>query len=292
MITLITVNTGFVATGVQDMMENRRKALKILSETGLFYILGFLAALGLKYHYSTAGAEDLVWILSPVARLVTLFSGIYFDWEYHTGFVSHTRGVVIAPACAGINFLIICFATIFFTFIAGLNGTREKFSWLGISLATAYLVTLCTNTFRIIISIYLYSAQIYGVWVTPERVHRLAGTLLYVCILVATFLAMERIMRHFNRSVPLVTIIAVHRPVSFPSFARTLPVPFAWYAMITIIAPLLNGAARRNGYRFAEHAALVMVMALFVFLAWFSIAALLKKRVDILNETKEKGEDV
>jgi hypothetical protein len=69
-------------------------------------------------------------------------------------------------------------------------------------------------------------------------------------------------------------------------------VPFAWYALIPIFVPLLNGAARRSGCRFAEHAALVTATALFAFLAWFAIAAMFKKRVDIFGKTKEKGGNI
>jgi len=274
------------------MLATYQKAERILRDNGLFYFAGFLAALGLKYHYSTAGAEDLRWILTPVARLVTLLSGINFEWQLHSGFVSHSQGVVIAPACAGINFLIICFATIFFTFVGRLSSAWAKCSWLGVSLAAAYLVTLCANSIRIIISIYLFNAPIYGGRVTPARVHELAGTLIYVCFLVAFFLAMQRLMLRCKRSAPLGEMIATAGPGRSASVARGVQIPFAWYALITIFVPLLNGAARRNGSQFAEHSALVTVTALFAFLVWLTIAVLFKKRVDISNKTKEKGEDV
>ena len=266
--------------------------VKILRDNGLFYLLGFLAALGLKYHYSMAGAEDLCWILTPIARLVALLSGINFEWQLHTGFVSHSQGVVIAPACAGINFLIICFATIFFTFVGRLSGAWAKCSWLGVSLAAAYLVTLCANSIRIIISIYLLNAPIYGGRVTPARVHELAGTLIYVSFLVAIFLAMERMMRRCKHSAPRGHMIATAGAGRSASVVRGVRIPFAWYALITIFVPLLNGAARRNGSQFAEHSALVTVTALFAFLVWLAIAALFEKRVDILGKTKEKGENV
>lgn len=274
------------------MLVYSQKVNRTLRDNGLFYLPGFLTALGLKYHYSTATAEDLGWILTPIARLVTLLSGINFHWDLHAGYVSHSHGVVIAPACAGINFLIICFATIFFTFITCLNGKLAKCSWLGVSLAAAYLVTLCANTIRIIISIYLYRAPIYGGWATPARVHELAGTLIYVSFLVAIFLAMERMMRLFKRAALSEPMITTPRAEYFLPTVLAVQVPIAWYVLITIFVPLLNGAARRNGSMFAEHAALVMVTVLFVFLVWFTIAAMFKKRVDIINKTKEKGESI
>jgi len=262
----------------------------IIRYNGFFYAFGLLTALGLKYYYSNAAACELEWILTPVARLVGLLSGMQFQWEPAAGFVSHSREVVIAPACAGVNFLIICFATVFFTFVARLTGTAAKCRWFVVSIAAAYQVTLCANTFRIIISIYLYGAPIYDGWVTPERVHCLAGTVVYVTFLMLTFFAVELFMRRCKRP-------GTHGPLGVRSGAtdfsylhRTLPVPFAWYALVTVLVPLLNGAAGRSGSRFAEHAALVTAAGLFIFIIPASVAAILKKRVDISNKTKEKRE--
>lgn len=266
------------------------KVERIIRDNGLFYLLGFLTAYALKYHYSTANAEELCWMLTPVAHLVAFLSGIDFHWLLRAGYVNNSHEVVIAPACAGINFMIICFSTFYFTFVGRLRGARARCSWLGVSLATAYLVTLCTNTIRIITSIYLYKARIYGGWVTPERVHQLAGILIYVSFLVAVFLAVERMMRRCKPSPPIGPITATPGERRSCPFAGTMKFPFAWYVLITIFVPLLNGAALRTGARFAEHTALVMATTFFAFLVCFSVAALLKKRVDIFNKTKEKGE--
>ncbi len=259
-----------------------------LGANGLFYSLGALTVLGVKYHYSTADADDLGWMLAPVARLVELAGGIHFERELRTGFVSISHGIIIAPACAGLNFLIICFSTIFFTLVSRLRGPAAKWTWFGVSITAAWLVTLWTNTIRILLSIYLYGAPIYGGWVTPERVHRLAGTLTYVSVLVVTYLAAERMTRGFSLSGPLAPITAPRKPGQVPSATRMLPVPFAWYALITIFVPILNGTLRRNGSRFAEHALFITAASLSVFLAWLFIAALLKKKVDLFDETKEK----
>ena len=121
------------------MPDNIKSCAKVvtamLRDNVLFYAVGLLAALGLKYYYSIAGADDLGWILTPVARLAGLLGEIHFQWEPHAGFVSHSSEVIIAPACAGINFLIICFSTIYFTFVGGLRGTGVKCAWFGASLA-------------------------------------------------------------------------------------------------------------------------------------------------------------
>jgi hypothetical protein len=75
----------------------------------IFLLLTLLVAFGLKYHYSQARSDDLVWILGPTAVLVEQLSGIDFDKEAHTGYVNNEHRVIIAPACAGVNFFIIAF---------------------------------------------------------------------------------------------------------------------------------------------------------------------------------------
>ena len=67
------------------------------------------AAYLLKAYYSGAASEDLIWIIGPVARLVELFSDFNFVHEPGYGWVDVEHDVVIAPACAGVNFYIIAF---------------------------------------------------------------------------------------------------------------------------------------------------------------------------------------
>jgi len=261
-----------------------------LRTNGLFYAVGLTAMLGLKYYYSSAAADDLRWLLGPIARLVELLAGIQFQWDSHAGFVSHSREVVIAPACAGINFLIICFSTLYFTFLARLHGTAAKCGWFCICAAAAYLITLCGNTVRILISLYLYGAAIYGGWVTPERVHCLAGTATYLSILLVTFLAAERFLGRSRRP-------EVHDSLTpncgrgyVPTACYLFPIPIAWYLLVTVCAPLLNGALSTSDSRFVEHAALILSMCLCISALAVSIAAILKKRVDMAGKTKEKSD--
>jgi exosortase K len=258
-----------------------------LRANGLFYAVGLTAMLVLKFYYSIAVANDLRWILGPIARLVELLAGIQFQWDSHAGFVSHSREIVIAPACAGINFLIICFSTLYFTFLARLNGDAAKCCWFCICVATAYLVTLCGNTVRILISIYLYGAEIYGGWVTPERIHCLAGTAIYISILLATYLAAERFLGRSRR--PEVQV-SVTENCGGGYLYYLFPIPFIWYLLVTVFAPLLNGALGKGDSRFVEHAALVLSMCLVISTLPVSIAAILKKRVDMAGKTKEKSD--
>jgi len=144
-------------------------------QNGIVYMVALFIALGLKYHYSRAGGDDLVWILSPTARLVEYISGIEFESEAHTGYVNREYRIIIAPSCAGINFLIMVFCMAVFSSIHLIKHSWSKIFWSAASLVCAYSLTVTVNSLRIIASIYSYNADIYFGWFTPARVHRLQG---------------------------------------------------------------------------------------------------------------------
>ena len=236
---------------------------------GLIYGAALAVAVGLKYNYSTAGCEQLHWMLTPLARLVGFWTGIRFEWESHAGFVATSAGIVIAPACAGVNFVVICFSALFFTLAHRGKRILFRLAWLPLSLSAAYGATLLSNTIRIISSMYLYRADIYGAWITPERVHRLNGVVIYACFLLVVYLLAERLTRRL--------FLRPRHPVSA---ARLLSVPFLWYILITIFVPLMGSGSLRGETPFLEHAIVIVAAIMCLFVLCLSCTALYHKRVD------------
>src|SRR5689334_15999676 len=111
-----------------------------------FYAAGLLIAWLLKRYYSRAGAEDLDWILGPTARLTHLMSGATFEWLPGEGWVAHDHRFILAAGCAGLNFLVIAFCTLFFPMAHRLAGAAARAAWLAASLVLAAALTLLTNT--------------------------------------------------------------------------------------------------------------------------------------------------
>lgn len=249
-----------------------------LAWNGPIYGAALLVAIGLKYHYGTADADQLRWMLAPLARLVEMWTGIRFACEPPAGFVGTSAGIVIAPACAGINFLVICFSALFFTLAHRLKGIFLRLAWLPATLLTAYAVTLLANSIRIITSIYLYRADIYGAWITPGRMHRLNGVLIYSCFLLVTYLAAERL-----------TAKTLQGPLSPVSSARRLSVPFLWYVFITIFVPILGGGSLRGEAPFVEHVIVVAAAVTCLFAICLSATVLYHKRVDRLLDGRENN---
>ena len=80
----------------------------------LFLCWVVAAAYALKRHYATASAEELGWVLAPTAALVECFTSIHFTLERGVGFMSDSRDVVIAPACAGLNYFVVAMLSLSF----------------------------------------------------------------------------------------------------------------------------------------------------------------------------------
>ncbi|PKN61847.1 MAG: exosortase K [Deltaproteobacteria bacterium HGW-Deltaproteobacteria-15] len=237
-----------------------RSMKSLLIAYGAPYAVGVILAVGLKYHYSVSGSEDLRWVLSPTAWVVQRLTAISFEWEEHTGFVSRSHGLIIAPSCAGVNFLIIAFSTLYFTTIRLMPSVTWKGLWFGVTLGISFILTVGVNGLRIVAAVSLYQADIYGGWLTPERAHRIEGTLIYFSALLMAYQVVTRAVNLFISRGPV------------KASRWSLLVPFLWYSLIALGIPLLNNSGLRGEIRFIEHGFLVLsvcagvlivVMALF-----------------------------
>ena len=197
-------------------------------------------ALALKAFYSRAGATELLWTLAPSAWVARVAGGIDLVYERGAGFISHTHHLVVGPACAGVNFLVIGFLCLYFSFNKHFS---SKPRWLASSLLISFCATIAANALRIFVSAHLWTADIYGQSLTREAMHRVAGTAIYYASLLALYLAVESRMR--SRA---------------PSTA-----PLLWYIGISLGIPLAGRLfAKESSAGFASHAAWVFAIALFL----------------------------
>ena len=94
-----------------------------------------LAAYGLKLHYSRASVEDLTWILGPTARAVGWLRGETLTMVPDAGWAPPDGSYVIAPACTGVNFMILVLTVAVLGFAHRLRSPGRRLSWWLASLA-------------------------------------------------------------------------------------------------------------------------------------------------------------
>jgi len=190
----------------------------------------FVVALGatyaLKRFYSTASAADLRFILAPTTWLVEVAGGHRFDWT-SGGYLSTALRFLVAPACAGVNFLIVAFAALVLGFVRPARPAWQNVAILLASAATAYATTVLANAVRILIAIPLWTHDVSLGWLTGARLHELVGVAVFLGTLLLLHLAARRVSG---------------APVQ--AWVPLLP-----YAGVMLVVPLLRGAHRRPEFR-------------------------------------------
>jgi len=138
-----------------------------------------LAMWGLKRHYASAGVEDLRWILWPTGKLVALATGSPFEFERGAGYMSRPHLFLIEKSCAGLNFMIAALGMTGFA-LSRDGGRGVRTAWtVGASVALSYAGAVLVNTVRILVAIWLCSANLASGWWTAPRIHRLEGIAVY-----------------------------------------------------------------------------------------------------------------
>jgi exosortase K len=194
-------------------------------------------ALCLKHHYSASSPEGLRWILSPTRFVVAAVCGTGFHWESGEGYVSANRMTVIAKGCAGVNFMILAFV------LLALCPGRSS-GWTVLALPGAYLATVGVNAVRIVAAIDLYSLDIYGAWLTPDRMHRLLGIAVY-------YLALWSLHAWVNSG-------SSRESGPNPMLAGTAFFPFVLYVLLLVVVPLARGRLAGTPAEVTEHVACVV----------------------------------
>ena len=206
-------------------------------------ILALALAYLMKRHYSTASADELRFVLAPTAALTGALLGRGFVWVPDAGYVSEELSILVSPACAGVNFLVVAFVVLAAGYGARLASTGTKLAWLAAAAAGAYLTTLAVNAARIALSVLgaHLAAQSFGL--SFQAVHRALGVVVYLGGLFTLVAAAEAGFRG-TRSRP----------------ARSLALALVCYLGMTLAVPLVRGAGSAPEYW--EHARAVVPLSL------------------------------
>lgn len=243
-----------------------KNSISKLLPTLLCYLLSALLLFGLKYFYSGAGSDALKWILTPTTRWVELLSGIPFVYEQGTGYVNHSLRLLIAPSCSGVQFMLITFAMLVFSFLHRIGKTVptdsprhfhpawKKMLWTAASLLLSYMLTILVNGLRIIAAIYLpiyfENNRFLRELLSPERLHTVIGiTVYFVSLLTVYQLTDYAFQRREGKGRDDIS--------SLKYFLRKCLSPVFWYFSIVLGIPFLNRAYRKSGAQFTDFAFLV-----------------------------------
>jgi exosortase K len=229
-----------------------------------FYLLVVLLTGCLKFSYSRADSDALRWILGPTAWLTTLLTQVKFDYVAGAGYFNAGHDILIAPVCAGINFLIICYCMLAFCQMHHAQTPGRKLAMLaGLGLAS-YMVTVLVNAARIALSIQRLDSSFSSAWLSLESIHRIEGVSVYFLALSLIYCISNAIA---NRII-LYKFAELRFGYARPPKRSTLMVPLFWYLLITLGIPLLRIPYLMGSREFVEHGATVVLIPMLIVLSY------------------------
>jgi exosortase K len=229
---------------------------KVCSRRNAQLFVVALCATAIKLHYSTAGADQLRWMLAPTTFLVELGSGARFEFEPHAGYINGDRTFLIAASCAGVNFLIASFLMLTLKRLWGSRFSGMAWRFIPFAALCAYLTTLVANATRISVALQLRALPLGAGGLSPSQLHRLQGIVIYFGFLLLLFILDEKIGCESASG---------KQSASLATFCRRLSPPLLVYYATTLGMPVLHGAYRR-GAEFWEHSLFVLLTPLLLIL--------------------------
>lgn len=155
--------------------------------------VALLVAWGVKRHYADARVDDLWWILSPTARLVSVLRGTAFELTPGEGYFSREQLFLIEKSCAGINFMVAAFGMLVFALFhrigTGISGARI----LAVSLLASYSAAVIVNAVRIAVAMWLAAHPAALSAFGAADVHRCEGITVYFGGLVLLYELVQRV---------------------------------------------------------------------------------------------------
>jgi exosortase K len=251
----------FIIHVCESLQESKMK--KGFARKLPLYLLPAVLAVSIKYHYSTADSSQLQWILGPTAWLVSFLTDTRFTFIAARGYVSANQDIIIAPACGGLNFLIICFCMLVFSFMHRTKTLRRGLCLIATSCMTALCLTLVVNTARIILTMRTSNNPLAVGILSSDRLHRLEGICIYFLALSLLYYAaaaaanqfLERRASIFSNSILKLAIFS----------------PFFWYLLIMVGIPILRGSYSNNLSAFMEHSLFVTIVPLMIMTVIFGL---------------------
>lgn len=220
------------------------------------WALALAVALGLKLFYRSASAEALRPILLPTVLVFERLTGEAFVFEAGQGYVSRALHFEVAPVCAGLNFLVAAFLTLF-AGAGSLRRGRRALLTLPLALAVAYLTTIVVNALRLVLVLELRRRPEWRLGLSESEAHRLIGIAVYFGGLLALFAAFDRLVPAASDHVRLPSGSRAragsneargHGPPPRPRVDRTLLFPLLGYWTVTLALPLLTLILRPDGF--------------------------------------------
>ncbi len=152
-----------------------------------YYILAGLLFLTLKWLFKTATTEDLLFLLGPSNKVVSIFTGQSFIYQIEEGFYYQELNIIIGKSCAGFNFFLLSMLMYSYSTISVLKPKKSGILIIPVAFLLAYPLTIFANASRILGAIFIQQKlDLHYDWL-----HEAEGVFVYLFFLIAFHLVLK-----------------------------------------------------------------------------------------------------
>lgn len=160
-----------------------------LTTIGLFILL--------KFGYTLADNDNLIFLLKPTDKIVGLLTGSHSVYLSDKGYYHDNLNILIEKSCSGFNFMLLCFCMLTFLFLKYANKTILNFLSIPVALFASYLLTIFVNGSRIFVSIIM---QQQANNFSPNRphliLHEIVGVITNLTFLIIIYIVSEKFLTY------------------------------------------------------------------------------------------------
>jgi len=154
----------------------------------------------LKLYHRTADTDDLLFLLSPIAKIVEVATGVSATYIPGSGYLYEHLGIIIDKSCSGFNFACLCFLIIYLPALKYLTGTRKRLLAIPVALLFSFLLTILANSSRILLSISIRTSTKRITEILPNWLHFAEGVFVYLFFLIVIYLLTNLILTQQTQS--------------------------------------------------------------------------------------------
>jgi exosortase K len=160
----------------------------------------YLVALGLfillKFGFTIADNNDLIFLLKPTDAFVGLLTGSQSVYLPDNGYYHEKLNIVIEKSCSGFNFWILSFLVFTYSAVKYFDRPLHKILMIPTALVCAYLLTVFVNASRIFASIVVRNQTINSLPNQQYLMHESVGIITNLSFLVLVYYLMEKFLKH------------------------------------------------------------------------------------------------
>lgn len=176
-----------VTSHTKTTMQTNKNIPFYLTTIGIFILL--------KFGYTLADNDNLIFLLKPTDKIVGLLTGSHSVYLSDKGYYHDNLNILIEKSCSGFNFMLLCFCMLTFLFLKYANKTILNYLSIPVALFASYLLTIFVNASRIFVSIIMQQQANNFLPNRPHLIlHEIVGVITNLTFLIIIYIVSEKFL--------------------------------------------------------------------------------------------------